>query len=339
MSAGVLHGDCRDVLPTHAADSFDAAITDPPYELGFMGRAWDKSGVAFDPATWAAVLRVLKPGGYMLAMGGSRTYHRLACAVEDAGFEIRDCLMWMYGTGFPKGKGCLKPAWEPILLARKPGPRVLGLGIDACRVPCEGERLSGGSVSTVADGWDRPWKHDPEAVAACKARSADAVAKAEKLGRYPANVLHDGSDEVMEAFRAFGERRTHATGSGGAKTNGANNVYSKFGGEDKGRVYESSSGTAARFFYCAKASKSERGEGNTHPTVKPLALMRWMVRLATPAGGCVLDPFAGSGSTLVAATLEGFDSVGVELDAKHCDIIRGRLAEHQETGLFAEASA
>lgn len=311
-------GDCREVLRESPADSFDSVVTDPPYELGFMGKSWDSSGVAFDPATWAAVLRVLKPGGYMLAMGGTRTYHRLAVAVEDAGFEIRDCLMWMYGTGFPKGQGCLKPAWEPILLCRKPGKRVLPLGVDACRVGTTKDVPASLPKGDALKGWgERPGR---------KGKQLTDDAFDPNLGRWPANVLHDGSDEVLEAF-----------------------------------------GDASRFFYCAKASKRERDAGldgmpktdkklgnyrlvkcnpqtgkpndtqplaNNHPTVKPLALMRWMVRLVTPEGGRVLDPFAGSGSTLVAATQEGREAFGVELDAGHCEIIRRRVREAMGTGLL-----
>jgi hypothetical protein len=318
----LVNADCRLVLPRFAPGAFDSVVTDPPYELDFMGKSWDRSGVAFDPATWGAVLNALKPGGYMLCFGGTRTYHRLACAVEDAGFEIRDCLMWLYGTGFPKGKGTLKPAWEPILLARKPGKRVLPLGIDACRVPTD-EKLGGGAEKETRpdqktnEGWTRPWMSDPAAQAAHAERVRANVAKAESLGRYPANVVHDGSDEVMEAFEAFGEKTTHATGPGGTTRGGRGNAFGEYAGNESPRVYGTETGTAARFFYCAKASKAERGKGNTHPCVKPLALMRWLVKLVTPEGGCLLDPFAGSGTTGKAAGLEGRRFVGVESDTKH----------------------
>lgn len=316
----IVEGDCLDVLKGLPDGCIDAVISDPPYELGFMGKAWDRSGVAFDPATWAAVLRVLKPGGYLLAMGGSRTYHRLACAVEDAGFEVRDCLLWLYGTGFPKGAGCLKPAYEPIILARRPGPTVLPLGIDECRVGSS-KRVPGSLSKVALDGYgERTGRrgqkltdggHDPN------------------LGRYPANLLHDGSDEVLAAFAAFGERDsggpsrrpsgTYARpGDGGGyqgvrTTDGALNAYAD-------------TGTAARFFYCAKAGRTERGAGNTHPTVKPLALMRWLVRLACPPGGLILDPFAGSGTTGVAAALEGRRAVLIEQDPAYAAVARRRVA-------------
>lgn len=319
--SSMLLGDCRDVLPTLTEASVDSVVTDPPYELGFMGKAWDRTGVAFDQATWTAVMRVLKPGGYLLAFGGTRTYHRLTCAIEDAGFEIRDCLMWVYGTGFPKGHGCLKPAWEPILLARKPGRGVLPLAIDACRVPA-GERPNiaskpkGGAYAGVF-------------------REGSVANGTTTQGRWPANVLHDGSDEVMEVFAAFGVRKGAPGGSvragvGVLKHGGTNSrpQHSDTGGESV-RTGFGDTGTVARFFYCAKASKRERGAGNTHPTVKPLTLCDWLVKLVTPPGGTVLDPFMGSGSTAVAARAAGFKFVGIELDDAHLTIARNRIKNTQ----------
>jgi len=316
-------GDCRAVLPTLAADSFDSVVTDPPYELGFMGKGWDRSGVANDPATWRAALRVLKPGGYMLCFGGTRTYHRLACAVEDAGFEIRDCLMWIYGTGFPKGQGCLKPAWEPILLCRKPGKRVLPLSIDACRVGTETIRTSGakpGKMSFGSAERDSTGSH-----------IWNGQESSEHTGRYPANVVHDGSEEVLEAFAAFGEK---ASGKPGNSKRRVTSLFVKYARESQLTGF-GDTGLASRFFYCAKASKAERN-GSKHPTVKPLALMRWCVRLVTPVGGSVLDPFAGSGTTLEAAALEGMIGVGIEQDAANVPGINKRLARAREQeGLFA----
>ena len=345
--ATVLTGDCRKVLYTLPANSVDAVVTDPPYELGFMGKKWDGTGVAFDPETWCTVLRVLRPGGYMLTMGGSRTYHCLACAVEDAGFEIRDCLMWIYGSGFPKGQGCLKPAYEPILLARRPGNKVLPLGIDGCRVPTGERPAKTGGMARKASPVDG-------AFAGLEEKNGETT----ELGRWPANILHDGSDEVMEAFAAFGESKSkpgmrgerHGSVYGGGKgPEGPNGLR---GHED--------SGTAARFFYCAKASRRERNAGleelkthgkqgsrpnskdltgkfpdhdhrerggNNHPTVKPLALMRWMVRLVAPQGGHVLDPFGGSGTTALAALAEGLAVTLIEENAEYVEIINKRLAE------------
>lgn len=315
----VVHGGCRDALASLPVGCVDAVVTDPPYELGFMGKAWDRTGVAFDPATWAAVLRVLRPGGYMLAMGGTRTYHRLTCAVEDAGFEIRDCLMWLYGSGFPKHKACLKPAWEPILLARKPGRRSEPLNIDGCRAPTGGEDPAARYNGKPARG------ENVNAYGVASKRGE--LYQSSPAGRYPANVVHDGSEDVLEAF---GERESR-----GGKTK-RNRDVGFHGGSDGADTpnYGDDTGTAARFFYCAKTSRAERGDGNAHPTVKPLALMRWLVRLVCPTGGFVLDPFGGSGTTLIAAVAEGRLAVGVERDAGYCEIARERVAA-ANAGLFA----
>jgi site-specific DNA-methyltransferase (adenine-specific) len=352
----LLHGDCRQVLRDLAEASIDSCVTDPPYELGFMGKGWDSTGVANDLSMWAEVLRVLKPGAYLLAFSGTRTYHRMACAIEDAGFEIRDQIGWAYGSGFPKshngpwGGTALKPAWEPICMARKPligtveaNWRERGTGalnIDGCRVGSESttrEKKGGrGQFPHEDDAWE------PKAVTA----GSDA-------GRWPANLIHDGSDEVLAAFpNAPGQMADASVAVNERKTQ---NVY---GAMRRGRGDEASadsdnegavgfkmkpgarrldSGSAARFFYCAKASKSDRGEGNTHPTVKPTDLMRYLCRLVTPAGGTVLDPFAGSGSTLKAAELEGFSAIGIELQAEYIEIARRRIAA--DAPLFAEVTA
>lgn len=362
-------GDCRGVLPTLCQDGFDSCVCDPPYGLGFMGKEWDKPGAfverkpakrnrfdhvggnhnpvdGFDRARtqrvegqkyqqwcqeWAtALLRVLKPGAYALIFGGTRTYHRLACAVEDAGFEIRDCINWLYGSGFPKGKGCLKPAWESILLCRKPGPKVLPLGIDECRVPTEeadlgemqgrsGRRAPNNVLGQLGNG--KSWEPT-------------------SAGRWPANVVHDGSNEVLEAFAAFGEKKAGVAvgrnASAGQVYGNGNGLVSQPKGDDC--LGYGDTGTAARFFYCAKASKADRGDGNNHPTVKPHELMRWLVRLVTPPDGLVLDPFAGSASTGKAAHVEGRRFVGVEREPKYFDIACKRLeAVIAETPLFAEA--
>lgn len=331
MSDRTLHeGDCRDVLEAMPDGVADAVVTDPPYEIGFMGEAWDRTGVAFEPATWSAVLRCLKPGGYMACFGGTKTYHRVACAVEDAGFEIRDCVMWLYGTGMPKGRGCLKPAYEPIVLARRPGPGVLPLGIDGCRVAPTGEsRERVGEPSR-----DRRYTRRGGTDFAAK----PGVRGGSPAGRYPANVVHDGGDEVAEAFAAFGERASGGAAEGGHRRSTPEHagVYRPWqGAENEGDVLYGDAGSAARFFYCAKASRSERGEGNTHPTVKPVELVRWLVRLVCPAGGLVLDPFAGSGTAALACDAEGRRCVMVEADPDHCGIIRRRLTE-AEGPLFAK---
>ena len=349
-----LQGDSLAILPKLPGSSIDAIVTDPPYELGFMGKSWDRSGIANNVNLWKECLRVLKPGGHLLAFSGSRTYHRMTCAIEDAGFEVRDQIMWVYGRGFPKSlnvskaidkaagaerevvgesrdKGytacgvtsgasiggpatpeakqwdgwgtALKPAHEPIVLARRPlvgtvAENVLqhgtgALNIDGCRVGTEliTQKQAGGGH----DGSNRG-----DAYNVGVARHWNGVST-QTVGRYPANFVHDGSDEVLAGFP----------------------------GE----------GSAASFFYSAKASKTDRDEGldgfedrqeqtyrkNHHPTVKPTALMRYLCRLITPPGGVILDPFLGSGSTGKAAALEGFSFIGIDLDADYVKIAKARI--------------
>lgn len=397
----LINADCRAVMANMGDESVDAIVTDPPYHLtsivkrfgpgcapqqfgtdgafsraarGFMGQTWDGGDVAFDPALWAEALRVLKPGGHILAFGGTRTYHRLAVAIEDAGFEIRDCLFWLYGSGFPKshdiqknGAGdawsgwgtALKPACEPIVMGRKPLARghsvaanVLRYGtgavnIDACRVGMAADDLAattrsgeyGATKTGVVDFGTAGQMRQP----------------INASGRFPANVLHDGSDEVVALFP---EQR----GGGPPPRRGADgerNTYGSFGGQEtveSGGV-GATSGNAARFFYCAKASRHDRDEGcehlppqvadeghkiprselddprragtvprsNFHPTVKPTDLMRWLCRLVTPPGGIVFDPFTGSGSTGKAALLEGFRFIGAELTPAYIPVAFARL--------------
>lgn len=381
MTYEVLHGDCRALMAEMEGCSVDSVVTDPPYELGFMGREWDSTGVAYDVATWSEALRVLKPGGWLVAFGGSRTYHRMACAIEDAGFEIRDQIMWIYGSGFPKGGNrdgrgtCLKPAHEPIVLARKPligsvaaNEAAFGTGalsIDACRVLTDEKLHAGAGVI--------PMRHDPSVP---RGRSGEQSATRRyddrgatnfaptpgprgggANGRWPANVVHDGSDDVLAAFPEAPGQQARSLSDGSPQ---GNKVYGRM--LNAGPIHEprDAGGSAARFFYCAKASKADRDEGlsdfapqafvqfqtgngesghasslsagrdtqyrNTHPTVKPEALMRWLVRLITPPGGLVLDPFTGSGSTGKAAALEGFDFIGCELTAEYLPIANARIA-------------
>lgn len=324
-------GDCEDVCSDMGARQFDALVTDPPYGLEFMDKDWDK--VIPGKAVWEAIKWTIKPGGWGLIFGGTRTYHRLACAVEDAGFEVRDCVMWLYGTGFPKGKGCLKPAWEPVLLCRKPGPKVLPLGIDECRVPSNGEnptarRYASGGLSQDTQDGNTGIGYKKANYGKYAKENSDRAA----LGRYPANVVHDGSDEVLEAFAAF-DGKLH--GAGKAVERGKLN----HAGVDDGIIYREGlgesafrygdSGSAARFFYCAKASRAERGEGNTHPTVKPLALMGWLVRLVCPPGGKVLDPYFGSGTTGLACRNLGRNCAGIERDLAAFEIARKRICGTQ----------
>lgn len=352
--------------------SIDSCITDPPYHLtsivkrfgavnatpakvgktgayaraskGFMGQTWDGGDIAFQPETWAAVLRVLKPGAHLVAFSGTRTYHRMACAIEDAGFEIRDQLAWCYGSGFPKSHNqpggwgtALKPAWEPICLARKPLQGTVAgnidahgtgaINIDGCRI---GDEVRHASFSSLAPCHGN---HLGDAGTA-KARRGTQGEPKEYVGRWPANIIHDGSEEVLAAFPdapgqqqpSRDDQRKQGKVYGAITNNG-------------GRVHEprGDSGSAARFFYCAKATTEERGEGNTHPTVKPVDLMRWLCRLVTPVGGTVLDPFTGSGSTLIAADAEQFDAIGCELSSDYAAIAERRVRD--AAGLFAEVEA
>lgn len=388
MTYEILRGDCIANMRAMPDNSVDSIVTDPPYELGFMGKAWDASGIANNPVMWAEALRVLKPGGHLLAFSGSRTYHRMVCAIEDAGFEIRDQIMWVYGSGFPKsldvskaidkaagaereviaeGKAvkrmipgadqnatgswikdngrvyvptetapatdaarqwegwgtALKPAHEPICVARKPlvgtvAANVLAhgtgaLNIDGCRVGDEvlpAQTAGQAKLGTFERG---------------------VMVTPERTGRWPANLIHDGSDEVLALFPDV-----KSGGSGGVRVN-AKGEGSTFQASDSiipNNPMGASSGSAARFFYCAKASKSDRGPGNTHPTVKPLALMRYLIRLVTPPGGHCLDPFAGSGSTIVAGLQEGFRMTGIELIDEHADIADRRAEDELVGGIL-----
>lgn len=370
----LLNADCRTALKGYQDNSIDSCVTDPPYALvsitkrfgkpnsapardgdvyarssaGFMGQQWDTGEVSFSAEFWAEVYRVLKPGGFVLSFGGTRTYHRIACAIEDAGFEVRDQIGWLYGSGFPKSHNqkdewegfgtALKPAWEPICMARKPLIGTVRANLDehgtgainiaGCRVPFtsdadesesktknrHAEFGSGPMTNQVFGKFDKDRdNYDPE-------------------GRWPANVIHDGSDEVIEAFPSPGEK------------------------------------SEARFFYTSKATKADREQGlndlpdsvlamsnqakaelergemhkaesgmntakvrkNNHPTVKPTSLMRYLCRLVTPPGGTVLDPFMGSGSTGKAAVLEGFGFIGIEREEKYMPIAIGRVRWAQD---------
>jgi len=404
MSYEIINQDCIKAMQEMPDGCVDAIVTDPPYGLAFMGVAWDtfndgrkggsRTNATFDQVggnhhptcaadqartrksenkkfqermtpIFAEALRVAKPGAHLLCFGGTRTFHRMACAIEDAGWEIRDCIMWVTGQGFPKsmdvskaiekkhgadaaaqwdGWGtCLKPAWEPIIVARKPldgtvahNVMTYGTGainIDGCRVPTE-DKLGGGMRAGGADGvWDRPFMHDEKAQAEFVERKKANVAKSESLGRFPANLVHDGSQEVLELFPEVAK----STKCRQARTPKRTDVYGLYSMEkkDSPMVGYEDGGTAARFFYCAKASKKDRGEGNDHPTVKPNALMRWLVRLVCPQGGTVLDPFMGSGSTGVACIQEGMRFVGIDMDEHYCEIAEKRIGAEPDT-VFAE---
>lgn len=396
MSMRILQGDCREVLKTLPDCSVDSIVTDPPYHLttgkkggtgeasaslktphgrarvttGFMGMTWDGGDVAQDPAMWAECLRVLKPGGYLLAFSGTRTYHRMAVAIEDAGFEIRDQLGWLYGSGFPKshngewGGTALKPAWEPICMARKALVGTVeanwrqhgtgALNIDGCRVGTDDD-LNGGRYSDNKQGDD-----GNSYGRGINERSANDYVQ--PAGRWPANLIHDGSDEVVAAFPDAIGAQGDVRGTEPSRTGDESTVcYGKFAGR-VAQAARKDGGSAARFFYCAKADRADRNEGlgaggppavgtaatmrdredadwktrngNHHPTVKPTDLMRYLCRLVTPPGGVVLDPFMGSGSTLKAAELEGFSGIGIELSPDYIAIAKRRIAG--DAPLFAD---
>ena len=416
----LLNGDCIEQMQKLIDEGVqvESVVTDPPYELGFMGKSWDASGIAFDKKTWELAFQLLKPGGHLLAFSASRNYHRMAVAVEDAGFEIRDQIMWIYGSGFPKsldiGKGvdkkqgndrevvgtiergsvedaiakgvgytadpanqnnkaifgygtetvtkgntewegwgtALKPAHEPIVMARKPvaektvADNVLkhgtgGINIDGCRIDLDGDYKSKAngrpSLTGLGDNYDSEKANIPDTI-----------------GRFPANVIHDGSDVVQDIF----PKTAKSSGGGGSKTvSPSDNVYQGGWGHkeyDK-TIGFGDEGSASRYFYCPKVSKSERNQGlvefddkqyshdgrkksienpyqrnksiskNNHPTVKPQELMKYLCRLVTPKGGTVLDPFMGSGSTGMAAKDEGFDFIGIEKEKEYFEISEQRI--------------
>lgn len=376
-------GDSREVLKQIPDNFFDAIVTDPPYGLLFMAKAWDSlDGAAFATEFWAQIYRVLKPGGHVVAFSGTRSYHRLAVAIEDSGFEIRDQLAWVYGSGFPKShdvsKGidktagvertvtargasgrnslmgglagtegesghtitqpatpaaqqwqgwgtALKPSWEPIVLARKPlsektvAANVLkwgtgALNVDGCRVGTD-DNLNGGGYNV--DGTSNKQLSEATSYAT---KVMDKVFIQPK-GRWPANICHDGSDEVLAGFP---DSKSTKAASTKPMQRQDNDVYGKGLGSISPDNTFDDSGSAARFFYSAKADKLDR-IGSKHPTVKPVDLMQWLCRLVTPPGGRILDPFAGSGSTGEAAWREGFDCTLIEREPEYQADIAERL--------------
>ena len=424
----VTPGDSRQALKSYPDNHFDSVVTDPPYALvsivkrfgkagsapaqgnaaytrasaGFMGQQWDTGETAFDPEFWAEVLRVLKPGGHVAAFSGTRTYHRMAVAIEDAGFEIRDQLAWTYGSGFPKSHdvskgidkklGCertkvrvaassvrnpkasgagrdgtdgasrpfiesamvrgfheavsdeavswrgwgtaLKPAWEPICLGRKPidgtvAENVLahgtgGINVDACRVEYASEDDKAAAAAAAAahrSGQDSSGIVD---FAGRDPASLSTFMQKAHLGRWPANIIHDGSVDVVVLFPDSDGQSGDVRGTEQSHTGGKNTVaYGEFGRVPFGK--RNDAGSASRFFYTAKADSGDR-IGSRHPTVKPVDLMQWLVRLITPPGGLVLDPFAGSGTTGEAAFREGMRCAMIEREPDFVADIERRIS-------------
>lgn len=344
------NADCLDVLPSLEADSIDSLVTDPPAGIAFMGKEWDsfpKGGrgvcrrlcggkpceahgfakdvhwqhtrkarnqfIAFLSSVMSECLRVLKPGAFGLVWALPRTSHWTATALEDAGFEIRDVIHHLFGQGFPKAKSCLKPAAENWILVRKPG-KMQQLQIDDCRIN-PGDFVSGGGNGKGNYRYGDSGNYT----------SDRAKVEAHSAGRWPANLILD-----EEAARLLDEQsgtlHTHSTGRNapGDYSNGG-----IFGVKGTAEPYQGNSGGASRFFYCSKASRSDRGEGNTHPTVKSTSLMSWLVKLVTPPGGTVLDCFAGSGSTMIGCLQTGRRGIGIEIDPGYFAIAQKRIAETQ----------
>lgn len=392
----ILQGNSLEVLKTLPDNSIDSIVTDPPYELGFMGKSWDSTGIAYNVELWKECLRVLKHGGHLLAFGGTRTYHRMACAIEDAGFEIRDQIQWIYGSGFPKSHNiskaidkklgaerevigrrehptlknppkvkakayhveslesdknmeswditapstdlakqwdgwgtALKPANEPIVLARKPlGEKTVvnnvikhgagGINIDECRV-----QFSKNDDPRIG----KNYSHNAKAGLENGSHKDNAKGQSQQLhnskGRFPANVILD-----EEAGKILDEQ-SGILKSGKNAVRTREGFFIEHGGLGKAgdvQITYGDSGGASRFFYCAKATKKEKGDFNNHPTVKPIKLMEYLVRLVTPKNGIVLDPFSGSGSTLVAAKNQGFDYIGIDMEQEYIKIANKRLS-------------
>lgn len=353
-NAVIYHGNNLDVLPELASNSVDSIVCDPPYELGFMSKSWDNSGIAYNVEVWRQCLRVLKPGGYLLAFGGTRTWHRMAVAIEDAGFEIRDNIAWLYGSGFPKshniGKAidkldgmadeaekwsgwgtALKPAHEPIVMARKNvvgtiaqnalAHGVGGLNIDATRVGDEVISVHNAPTGSFAGG-----DHD---------RGSDTTSYREHVGRFPANIILDEDtakllDEQADVSRFF----YVAKASKRDRNDGLDDLEEKsigIKGSGLARVCETCGVPQMTGCQCPDATYVNPGRKNFHPTVKPTALMQYLIRLVTPENGVVLDPFAGSDSTGKAAILEDKQFIGIELTDEYLPLIEGRLKHAFQT--------
>jgi hypothetical protein len=436
-TSNIICGNSLEVVAAMPTSSVDSIVTDPPYELGFMGKKWDSSGIAYSVELWTEALRVLKPGGHLLAFGGTRTYHRMAVAIEDAGFEIRDSISWLYGSGFPKSldvskaidkadksgsvgwfidlcleaaaaKGIARKQLTDLFPSKngKPtgwlynkashaqaitveqfealrdfldlrnvdgqpfsdfyeverevvGVKKAGMGtgltfgmLQSDGVNCEAEKevqitAPATDAAKLWEGWGTALKPACEPIVVARKPLSGTVAanvlehgtgainvdgcRVGDAGRWPANVILD-PDAADELDRLSGDRSSPWVGNVNLRGNKGGQMFggSAQGEQDKQKPEYRDTGGASRFFYCAKPAKSEKTRGvpvgtkASHPTVKPVTLMRYLCRLVTPPSGVVLDPFAGSGTTLVAATLEGFSSIGIELTPEYLPIIKGR---------------
>lgn len=363
------NGNMLDMLEVIEPNSIGSIVTDPPYELNFMGKGWDNTGIAFQKETWEKCYEVLKPGGYLLAFGGSRTFHRIACAIEDAGFEIRDTIMWIYGSGFPKSMNIglaidkkngvkstdkwdgwgtsLKPSFEPIIVARKPFKGSLvdnvikngvgGLNIDECRVPLTDNEPDSrvGTAEVMHTAGDKMWYGE-------NGYAGRDVKVYKDNGRFPANTIltydETDDDEVCSGFPRSKGASSQNNYSNGHIYRGQSLQESTTSLEGH-RDWYNDDGSASRYFYCAKASKKDRDEGldefeikaNVHPTVKPTTLIQYLIKLVTPKGETVLDPFNGSGSTGKATMFEnrdrnaGYKYIGIELTNEYLPISQARI--------------
>jgi site-specific DNA-methyltransferase (adenine-specific) len=365
----LINADCIEAMKAMPDNSVDSIVTDPPYELGFMGKSWDASGIAFNVEVWQEALRVIKPGGHLIAFSGSRTYHRMAVAIEDAGFQIRDQIMWVYGSGFPKshniskgidkaagaerevigevpaygigGKGilnghsegatakitnsftteaqqwdgwgtALKPAHEPMVLARKPlegtvANNVLTFGVGGLNI--DGSRVDGELIETT--------NGNANAIYGDLSANGGENWKSHNQGRFPANFIHDGLETEWAKFFYCAKASKRDRNEG---LDGFENKRPAY--ESHRPNYENTKGIETPFAGTGRGGKDFK---NFHPTVKPVTLMQYLVRLVTPPNGIVLDPFMGSGSTGKACAYEGFDFIGIDQSAEYVEIAQARI--------------
>lgn len=353
MVVKIICNDCLAEMKNMADNSIDCIVTDPPYGLSFMSKDWDKSLPSID--IWKEALRIVKPGGHLLCFGGSRTYHRMTCVIEDAGWEIRDCLMWLYGSGFPKAGNISKSI-----------DKALGLERQVIGVRPGHENFVGKTTHSLNGGWDRDWTNDPDKVELYHSETASSSELAKKFDGY-STALKPAYEPIIMAMKpkdgTFAEN-AERWGIAGInvdacrieseeiwtrwnkgentffKGSKAKTVHSNSLGrwpsnclfdEETCRMLDAQSGIgASRFFYCAKSAPSERHIHETfkniHPTVKPLKLMEYLIKMVMPPeNGVLLDPFAGSGSTIVASKNLGVSAIGIEMSEEYCKIANARI--------------